>query len=466
MKMIEVKDKVMETLLRKAHKRATETNEDQLIAYTKKIDPISPLHFFEAAKELYHQRAFWMSSIDDYTIVGIGEANEIIAKNESRYEATETKWKQMIDGAIIHNPYRVKGTGVVAIGGMTFDPERQKSSLWKNYEHSQFTIPAFTLTKNKEDYYLTITTTVGKHDQYQTLAKNMLQREEQLLKYEPKKLNRIEILHEEEIKPSDWLETVRLAREKIRHNQANKIVLAREVRLTFNNEAEMTPILDSLMKNQPHCYIFAFERHGDCFIGATPERLVKVSKDKLLSTCLAGTAPRGKTFVEDEKISKDLLQDQKNLEEHEYVVQMITNSIAPYCSHIDIPDHPIVHRLKNLHHLYTPVKATFKENYHVLDIVKQLHPTPALGGVPREKSLLFIREHELLDRGWYGAPIGWMDSEDHAEFAVAIRSGLIQGKEASLFAGVGVMKDSDLQLEYEETKMKLLPMLSAIKGEN
>jgi menaquinone-specific isochorismate synthase len=113
---------------------------------------------------------------------------------------------------------------------------------------------------------------------------------------------------------------------------------------------------------------------------------------------------------------------------------------------------------------YTMNELANLMGYSIFDVVQALHPTPALGGTPTVESLAFIREHELLDRGWYGAPIGWVDSNNNGEFAVAIRSGLIQGNEASLFAGCGVVADSDPELEYEETKIKLLPMRNVLGG--
>src|SRR5699024_8505537 len=168
--------------------------------------------------------------------------------------------------------------------------------------------------------------------------------------------------------------------------------------------------------------------------------------NRLLSTCLAGTAPRGETKEEDESIQHALFNDDKNREEHAYVVQMIKESMEPYCTDIHIPEEPVLYPLKNLQHLYTPVSATLNSTNSVFDIIQSLHPTPALGGVPKKESLAFIRKHEQLDRGWYGAPIGWLDSNQNSEFVVAIRSGLIKGKDISLFAGCGVMRDSDPQM--------------------
>ncbi|WP_226374402.1 isochorismate synthase [Virgibacillus alimentarius] len=243
-----------------------------------------------------------------------------------------------------------------------------------------------------------------------------------------------------------------------------KIVLARELRLELKNKAEISAIIDKLIKTQATSYIFAFENGNDCFIGATPERLVKLEKNQLLSTCLAGTAPRGNTKEEDTRIGISLLDDEKNREEHDFVVKMIKRAINDYCTDIDIPGKPVIYPLKNLQHLFTPVIAKLKDKYSIFDIVRELHPTPALGGTPTEESLAFIREHEQLDRGWYGAPIGWLDSNQNSEFAVAIRSGLIKGDKASLFAGCGVVKDSDIEAEYEETNIKFLPMLSVLGG--
>jgi len=236
------------------------------------------------------------------------------------------------------------------------------------------------------------------------------------------------------------------------------------LRLKLNKEANISRVLQELLNKQANSYVFAFEKESDCFVGATPERLVKLEQDKVLSTCLAGTAPRGETKEEDKAIGQSLLHDSKNREEHDFVVRMIKNGIKHYCTNVVIPASPVLYPLKNLQHLYTPVTAALKKGYSIFDIIGELHPTPALGGTPTQASLKFIRDNELLDRGWYGAPVGWLDSNRNGEFAVAIRSGLIQGDEASLFAGCGIVKDSDIEKEYEETNIKFLPMLTVFGG--
>jgi menaquinone-specific isochorismate synthase len=188
---------------------------------------------------------------------------------------------------------------------------------------------------------------------------------------------------------------------------------------------------------------------------------VKKEGDTCYSACLAGSIRRGKTFQEDEQLGQWLMHDEKNLREHQFVVQMIREAIEAVCKRVQMPSSPQLLKLQHIQHLYTPVVGE-KCCVSILSIVEQMHPTPALGGTPREKAIKEIRENEPLDRGWYAAPIGWMDTEGNGEFAVAIRSGLLQGKKASIFAGCGVVGDSDPISEYEETKVKFTPMLSAL----
>ncbi|MGM8211943.1 isochorismate synthase [Virgibacillus sp. W0430] len=460
--MIEVKEKSMESVFSLAIQKANKQNTVQIASFTQEIRIKDLLKLFEAAKKFNKNRMFWTSTEADYSIVGIGKTWEITAQS-SRFTVTKQKWEQLLAEAIVHDPYEAEGTGIVALGGMSFDPDGQQTTLWKNFLSSQFIVPEFIVFKNKSKSYLTMTSAVQPNDQLDTFISKWNQIVE-LLDAPVQFPQATTIRYKKEIGSEEWIEIVKKAIDEIKKQRVKKIVLARELRVKLNKQAEVAVVLKNLINKQKNSFIFAFEQGEDCFLGATPERLVKIHGTSLFSTCLAGTAPRGRTKMEDNQISEALLHDEKNREEHDYVVQMIKKSVEDYCTDIDIPTEPIVYQLKNLHHLYTPVHAKIKKEVSLFDIIEKLHPTPALGGVPREESLAFIRENEQLDRGWYGAPVGWIDSKGNGEFAVAIRSGLIQGDEVSLFAGCGVMKDSNPEAEYEETKVKLLPMLTVLEG--
>lgn len=269
----------------------------------------------------------------------------------------------------------------------------------------------------------------------------------------------------QELDKDDWLKAIETATSQIKEKQYNKVVLARELLLTFEGPIQIEPVLKTLLNDQQTSYVFAIEQEGKTFVGASPERLIKRDGSTVMSSCLAGSIKRGTNEEEDRRIGLELLNDEKNLLEHDIVVGMIHNAFVSSCSEVEKPDGPVLYKTKSVQHLFTPIVGQLRESASLFDLIEKLHPTPALGGAPQKKAVEVIREIEPLSRGWYAAPIGWIDSQDNGEFAVAIRSGLIEGSTARLFAGCGIVEDSDPQSEYEETQIKLKPMISALGGE-
>src|SRR5699024_9015978 len=465
--MIETKTYHVEEQINQSLKQVNETNNVHLFSVTEQIDDIHMLNVFTHAKQMDEKRSYWSSTDDDFTIVGIGSAYELQA-TENHYDALQTEWMELLDRSFIHNPYHVSGTGIVALGGMTFDPKKKPTSLWNTFGVSLLHVPTYSIVQDQASFYLTVTCMIDQETNQADVSTLIDEAEGRIRslgeKSEPS--TQAYMLEKKELGAEKWLDNVEKAIQFIREDRAKKIVLAREMRIQLSDTVQIGSMLEKLHALQTNCFIYAFDRGEDCFIGATPERLVRIEGEEMLSTCLAGTAPRGRTKEEDERIGSELLHDDKNLEEHAYVVQMITDAITPYCTDVKLAREPVLRPLKNLQHLYTPVTATIKNEFHIFDLIKSLHPTPALGGVPSEVALAFMREHEELDRGWYGAPIGWLDSNQHGEFAVWIRSALVQDDEVSLFAGCGIMRDSDPQDEFEETNIKFLPILSVLEDEH
>ena len=143
---------------------------------------------------------------------------------------------------------------------------------------------------------------------------------------------------------------------------------------------------------------------------------------------------------------------------------MIERAMNEVCAEVIVPSEPVLLKMRHIQHLYTPVRAKVHDDVSIFSLVERLHPTPALGGFPKEKAVQTIREIEPLDRGWYAAPIGWVDAKGNGEFAVAIRSALLHDHEAHLFAGCGIVAHSNPRSEYEETNVKFKPMLLALEG--
>jgi menaquinone-specific isochorismate synthase len=272
------------------------------------------------------------------------------------------------------------------------------------------------------------------------------------------------LVMQREVEPEEWKRTVAEAVQEIKTTDLDKIVLARELRLGFERSIDSGKVLEQLIAEQPLSYIFSLEAGGDCFVGATPERLIKKQGNEVFSTCLAGSMGRGKDEQEDVCLGEELLHDEKNLQEHQYVVSMISNAFDSVCEKVVVPARPTLMKNRHIQHLYTPVRGISNEGVTIFEFVENLHPTPAMGGLPKEKAVVRIREMEGLERGFYAGPLGWVDTYGNGEFAVGIRSALIQNNEASLFAGCGVVEDSTPESEYRETGIKFNPMLSALGG--
>jgi menaquinone-specific isochorismate synthase len=260
-----------------------------------------------------------------------------------------------------------------------------------------------------------------------------------------------------------WREMIHHALADFRGGDLEKVVLARVCEVRRPRPLDVDAALAYLEQTYPDCFTFLFEpRAHHAFFGATPELLAGVQGTALASMGLAGSAPRGKTLAEDTANAAALLASAKDRHEHDLVVQTLRRRLAPLAASLDVPDAPEIMTLSNIHHLYTPVQATLAQPTGILPLVELLHPTPALGGAPREAALAFIQAHEGIPRGWYAAPLGWIDQRMDGAFTVAIRSGVVQRNRAWLYAGAGIVPGSDPEREWEETGWKFRPVLSAL----
>ncbi len=244
-----------------------------------------------------------------------------------------------------------------------------------------------------------------------------------------------------------------------------KVVLARAVRITRTEGAfDVNAALQRLRESYPAAHIFALQSGERVFVGATPEPLVHVRDGQLLTTALAGTAPRGETDEDDTRLGQELLNSAKNREEHAIVVETIRDALAGLCAELEVAPEPHLLRLKNVQHLETSIRGQLLPELSILDAVACLHPTPAVGGFPVQTTLEKIRRDEQMDRGWWAGPVGWIDANGNGEFAVALRSALVQDNQATLFAGCGIVADSEPESEYAESCSKLQVMLRGLDG--
>lgn len=256
----------------------------------------------------------------------------------------------------------------------------------------------------------------------------------------------------------DWCEHVRRVREAIVGGRCEKVVLARRLELELGTPLSPNRLLAYLDRNGRGSFRFAFRRPQAAFLGTTPERLIARRGRRIRTEALAGSSGGG------EDHARRLLDSAKDRVEHSLVVRHLVSSLEPLCRCLEWSPKPRIRTLRHLQHLETPLDGELRRDVHVLDLVAALHPTPAVGGVPTAEAMRKIAEHEAVERGWYSGPVGWLDAHGDGEFAVALRSCVLHGDRAYLWAGAGLVADSDPVAEYEETVLKLTGIVGALEA--
>ncbi len=261
------------------------------------------------------------------------------------------------------------------------------------------------------------------------------------------------------VDPDRWMKCVDNARERILDGELTKVVLAREVVITADSPIPPSLVLSRLQRAYPSCMLFSI----DGFVGASPELLVARSGDRVRAQPMAGTAPRSGDPSADARLAASLLASEKDRWEHQITIDMVHDTLLGWCSYLDAEAEPSVVSVANVQHLATAVTGRLSwPEPSVLELVAALHPTPAVGGEPRAAALDLIGRLEPDDRGRYGGPVGWVDGGGNGSWAVGIRSAELDGATARVFAGVGVVSDSDPDAELAETRAKFQAVLNAI----
>jgi isochorismate synthase len=247
-----------------------------------------------------------------------------------------------------------------------------------------------------------------------------------------------------------------------RDDDLRKVVLSRSVIVRSDSAPNGFDLVHHLETTYPRCFGFGWQTGAATFVGASPELLVRSVGGAVTSNPLAGSAPRGEGEEEDRALAEGLMRSPKDRIEHRLVVDDVVGRLAPYVVEVAVPDGPSLKRMASVQHLSTPVSGILTAPTHVLELVDSLHPTPAVGGTPRARAVSFIDKVEGFDRGWYAGGVGWVDGSGEGEFAIALRCGLIEGTEAHIYAGAGIVADSDPEAELLETRLKLRPLLELL----
>ena len=351
-------------------------------------------------------------------------------------------------------------------GGFAFQDDFVPDNTWSTFSPAQFVLPHFQYVQSGADSYLTITALVSLQEDLGASLKGL--REALMTRL----ASRCPFQHHSTwvtdlrfpMSPEAWRHMVQNATSEIQQNYIEKVVLSRVCEVRTDQPIDAATILPYLEEYYGDCYRFIFEpvpNHG--FFGASPELLIHKSGDHVRTMALAGSAPRHSDEELDAANARELLLSEKDRHEHQLVVDSIITKLESHADTLSVPAIPTILKLRNIQHLLTPITGRLLDSsVNILALIRLLHPTPAMGGVPAERALAFLRRAEPIPRGWYAAPIGWLDAHNEGVFAVAIRSAVTQQNRAWLYSGAGIVSDSNPEKEWTETALKFRPMLGAL----
>ncbi|MDQ6816908.1 MAG: isochorismate synthase, partial [Actinomycetota bacterium] len=264
--------------------------------------------------------------------------------------------------------------------------------------------------------------------------------------------------------PAHFEEAVARAVQRIRAGELEKIVLAREVEVDAPVDHDPAAVIGLLREGFPSCYVFAVGRGDATFIAASPELLVRREGQRASTVALAGSIRRSADPAVDDHLGEQLLRSDKDRNENLIVVRRIARALRPYALWVTAAPEPALVRVANIQHLGTPIRAQLAAPLGAIELAGILHPTPAVGGEPGEVAARLIPALEGFDRGWYAGTVGWTDASGDGELCVALRCALLRGRLARLYAGCGIVRDSEPAAELAESEVKLEALLPLLAG--
>jgi isochorismate synthase len=456
----------------------TETDGKSLTAVIAVPVPFAPLSVFLRAVPRDMTVLWDPGASEQLAYATAGVAHRVDLRGRDRFTqmraGIEAIWRRV---QVLPHPDCVPPSPRI-FGGLAFEPGLTRTP-WEEFSDGCFVLPRWTYAREADAEHSVLCLAVNGDEDRGLLRREALMSElddilEALEAYEGQTTTRTTLafprIPETSVRQlafETWREHVERIRAAIAGGRFGKIVAARrcEVELPANTAIRGLDDIDVLtrLSTELECTRFAFRGATSTFLGASPEILIAKQGLEVTTQALAGTlGSLGSELPVLSRRSAELLTNKKDLAEHEFVVRQIRESLAPYCTAIDIAGSPQVSKIRSILHLNTPIVATLKRDIGAWDLLSTLHPTPAVGGFPKREAAEWIAANEVHPRGWYSGAVGWVDSTGDAKFVVAIRCGVLTPRRAFIFTGAGIVAGSDPAEEYSETELKQLPLLRAL----
>jgi salicylate biosynthesis isochorismate synthase/menaquinone-specific isochorismate synthase len=405
----------------------------------------------------------WEQPDRGFALAGLGSATEVVSRGPERFRDISGACAELLRNRLADEPSGLPaGVGPVWVGGFTFAPAGGRAPHWSSLPPALMVLPEVSLVRVEGRAWLTLSVVGPGTESSEEGGRVASLRAPSLPLLDPSPTGRTDV--SSVTPPAAYEAAVAAATERINAGELEKVVLAREVAVEAPAAHDPAALFGALREAFPSCFSFCVGTPQAAFVGASPELLVRRTGAGISTVALAGSTRRSADPSVDDHLGEQLLRSEKDRDEHDVVVKRIERSLRRRAVWVQAAAEPELVKVANIQHLATPIHAQLAEPLSAVELAATLHPTPAVGGEPGERALAVIDELEDFDRGWYAAPVGWMDATEDGEFCVAIRSVLLRDRIAHLYAGNGIVGASDPAAELAETEVKLDAILPLLAG--
>ena len=439
------------------------TQDTNIISFSCQIPSVDPLACLQKFSHSDTLHFYWENCSKQEAVAAWGVTRSSYTESASRFVTAQN----FVQGCF--NQITREGANNLAIGkpsvfcGFTFFDDVKQSEPFKS---GTLFLPRFHLVKKNKNCCLIVNFPLQKEQDKSRLIEQIKQKVDSIdwsVLEQPKEENSLLSVNRAQSQDPEYFRSVvGSALDLIAAGELSKIVIAHTTEISSAVPFNVIKSLANLRELHPDCYIFSTGNgSGQNFIGASPERLLSVQNKQLVTDALAGSSPRGINNTEDLHLANLLLKNRKEKREHQAVRDFVIERLRGVgLKPQQLPLQLL--KLSNIQHLWTPIYGHLPAEIEPLEIVELLHPTPAVAGVSTKVACEKIRHYEKLDRSLYAAPLGWVDYESNCEFIVGIRSALIDGDRATLYAGAGIVSGSNPDKEFAEVQLKLQSLLKAL----
>lgn len=465
----------LDLALRRARRSGEPTLATSTVRLPGGVDPSAVVCASRREGEVWF--AFEQPDRGGVALAALGEAVCLSGLGEERFASVADRWRGLAARAVgdpLDDPDR---SGPVAVGGFAFASEGGGTPAWEGFDPASLIVPEVAIRRaakggrgrdrDEPDVRLTLAALMAPDDTSEEVLDRLESRlaelrEQALPLLDPAPTGRYSV--GSAMPPEHYEAAVEHATALIKQGKLEKIVLAREVETHAPQRYDPGAMLGVLREAFSACYCFCVGRGDATLIAASPELLVRREGHRVSTLALAGSTRRSADPAVDDHLGEQLLRDESYRSEHAIVARRIERTLRPHAVWVASAPEPELVKIANIQHLATPIRAQLAAPIDALELAGLMHPTPAVGGEPRDVATPLIPALEGLDRGWYAGPVGWTDATGDGEFCVALRCALLRENVARCYAGNGIVRDSHPRAELAETEVKLQALLPLLAG--